>query len=88
MLEQWAAFDPVQIVEKNIDPYVALKALFFDCGIHDKPVIGPARILSKILTIKKVPHTFEEYDGDHGNRRVERFQTHVLPMMSEYLEFE
>jgi S-formylglutathione hydrolase len=33
-----------------------------------------------------VPHTFEQYEGDHGNRVRERFEAKVLPFFSQHLD--
>jgi hypothetical protein len=38
------------------------------------------------LTRLRVPHEFEEYDGDRGNRVRERFASKVLPFFSEQLD--
>jgi hypothetical protein len=32
-----------------------------------------------------VEHTFELYEGDHGNRVPSRFESHVLPFFSDNL---
>lgn len=44
-----------------------------------------SRQLDEALTRLVVPHTFEVYEGDHGNRIRERFESHVLPFFSRYL---
>ncbi|MCZ6675430.1 MAG: alpha/beta fold hydrolase [Verrucomicrobia bacterium] len=85
--QRWAAFDPVQMAEKNADPYRELIALQFDCGTSDR-IIDSARLFSEILTKQNVPHVFEEYDGGHGDKKAERFRTKVLPMFSKYLAYE
>ena len=35
-----------------------------------------------------VPHLFEEYEGDHGNRVASRFQNNVMSFFSRQLKFE
>jgi acetyl esterase/lipase len=42
--------------------------------------------LDAALRRLRVAHTFEEYEGDHGNRIRERFATKVLPFFSQHLE--
>jgi hypothetical protein len=37
------------------------------------------------LTTLKVPHAYEEYDGDHTNRVGERLERSVLPFFSRHL---
>jgi hypothetical protein len=45
------------------------------------------RNLYEALTCLGIDHSFEEYDGDHGNRVTERFQNNLLPFFSQQLEF-
>ena len=49
------------------------------------------RELSERLTQLDVPHVFEEYNGDHGNRlwgEEGRMSTEVLPWFSRLLALE
>ncbi|HXK33779.1 MAG TPA: esterase, partial [Dehalococcoidia bacterium] len=55
-----------------------------DIGDRD-PFVGTNRQLAEALTRLDVPHTFEVYDGDHGNRVRERFEANVLPFFSRHL---
>jgi hypothetical protein len=41
--------------------------------------------LGQSLMRLQVSHTFQIYEGDHGNRIRERFETHVLPFFSRSL---
>ena len=41
--------------------------------------------LAESLTRLGVTHTFEVYDGDHGNRIRERFESQVLRFFSQHL---
>jgi hypothetical protein len=36
----------------------------------------------------RIPHTFETYEGDHGNRVMQRLEEKVLPFFSQHLVFE
>jgi S-formylglutathione hydrolase len=40
-----------------------------------------------VMTRFGVKHIYEEYDGDHTNRRAERIERNVLPFFSETLLF-
>jgi len=42
--------------------------------------------LDKELTRLGIPHAFEEYAGDHGNRVASRFQNNVLTFFSHQLK--
>ena len=42
--------------------------------------------MGESVTRLGVPHSFEIYEGNHGNRVKERFETKVLPFFSEHLK--
>ncbi len=74
-----------------VDQYVpSLKkynAIAMDVG--DKDFLKDMNIdLDKALTRLGIDHTFEEYEGDHGNRVTARFQDNLLPFFSEQLKFQ
>jgi hypothetical protein len=48
--------------------------------------VDAAARVDAALTRLRVPHEFEQYEGDHGNRVRERFETKVLPFFSEHLD--
>lgn len=87
VMAKWARFDPVQMIERNADPYRNLNAFHFDCGIHDR-IIDSARLFSKKLDELNVSHVFEEYEGGHNDKKNERFLSKVLPMFAKHLKFE
>jgi hypothetical protein len=41
--------------------------------------------LHDAMTRLRIPHSFEEYDGDHTNKVRERIEVHVLPFFSKNL---
>jgi len=45
-------------------------------------------VLEEALTRFGVAHTFETYEGDHGNRIPQRLEEKVLPFFSQQLAFE
>lgn len=44
-------------------------------------------MLTTVLKPNQIPHTFEEYEGDHSNKIPERVETRMLPFFSRTLEF-
>jgi hypothetical protein len=58
-----------------------------DIGTKDG-LLGANRELEQAMTRFGVAHTYEEYDGDHTNRRGERVETKVLPFFSRMLSFD
>ena len=46
------------------------------------------RALSRAPTGLQIEHKFEEYEGDHANRRGERTVTHLLPFFTAVLRYD
>lgn len=67
---KWVVNNPVQMAEKYQANLLKLKAIKFDSGNDDEYlfIIENNRLFSKRLTTLKIPHQFEEYNGDHRNR--------------------
>jgi enterochelin esterase-like enzyme len=87
VMQLWAQFDPVEIAAKNAEPLLKLNALYFDCGSSDRG-LEAVRLFSSILSKKKIPHIFEEYEGGHGDPGAKRMKSRVLPVFSKQLKFE
>lgn len=67
---KWVEKDAVQMAEKYSGNLLKLKAIKFDSGNKDdsKFIIENNKLLSKKLETLKIPHQFEEYNGDHNNK--------------------
>jgi enterochelin esterase-like enzyme len=61
-----------------------MRSIALDIGNQD-PFVGTNTQLGESLTRLGVTHTFEVYDGDHGNRIRERFESQVLRFFSQHL---
>jgi enterochelin esterase-like enzyme len=62
----------------------SIRVITLDVGDKD-PFVSTNRQLGEPLTRLDVPHTFDTYDGDHGNRVRERFESHVVPFFSRHV---
>ena len=82
--QKWLAHDPVALVASHQAALRQLRAIRFDCGTSDA-MLGPNRKFAEALTAARIPHQFEEFDGDHTNRLRERLETRVLPFFSGML---
>jgi S-formylglutathione hydrolase len=73
-----------------IDQYIpnlkTYRAIAMDIGTKDG-LLAANKQLELAMTRFGVVHTYEEYDGDHTNRRAERVETKVLPFFSNALSF-
>lgn len=84
---KWAANSPVAMLDQYVPNLKKLKAIALDIGLDDG-LITSNRVLVERLNRFGIPHTFETYDGDHGNRIAERIEQYVLPFFSTHLAFE
>jgi len=83
---RWAANSPMVMVSQYIPNLKQYRAIIMDVG--DKDFLRNMNVdLDKELTRLGVPHAFEEYAGDHGNRVAARFQNNVLTFFSHQLKF-
>ena len=83
---KWAANSPVAMLDQYVPNLKKLKAIALDIGLQDNLITGN-RLLVERMTRFGIPHTFETYEGDHGNRIPERLERHVLPFFSKNLKF-
>jgi S-formylglutathione hydrolase FrmB len=82
---KWLANSPLVMVDQYVPSLKRYRAIAIDVG--DKDPLGASNAdLDKALTRLGVPHTFELYDGDHGNRVGARFVSHLLPFFSRQLK--
>jgi enterochelin esterase-like enzyme len=83
---KWLANAPLVMVDQYVPILMGYRAIALDVGNAD-PLGADTVRLDAALTRLKVEHTFEQYEGDHGNRVRERFGTKVLPFFSRHLEW-
>ncbi len=81
---KWVANSPLVFVDQYVPSLRSMRAVALDIGDRD-PFVTTNRQLADALTRLDVPHTFEVYEGDHGNRIRERFEMNVLPFFSRQL---
>jgi acetyl esterase/lipase/S-formylglutathione hydrolase FrmB len=81
---KWLANAPLVMVDQYAASLRRYGAIALDVGDAD-PLRADNVDLDAALTRLRVPHTFEQYEGDHGNRVRERFAAKVLPFFSQSL---
>jgi enterochelin esterase-like enzyme len=81
---KWVANSPLVFVDQYVPSLRRMRAIALDIGDQD-PFVATNRQLADALARLDVPHAFEIYPGDHGNRIRERFETQVLPFFSRHL---
>jgi S-formylglutathione hydrolase FrmB len=87
---RWSANLPVNMVDQYRANLARLRGIAFDVGTRDQFSHIPLtnRAFAKALSRNRIPHTFEEYDGDHNERVPERIETKALPFLSRVLTTE
>lgn len=82
---KWLANAPLLMVDQYVPSLKRYRAIALDVG--DADPLGADNVrLDAALTRLRVPHSFEQYEGDHGNRVRERFAAKVLPFFSAHLD--
>jgi S-formylglutathione hydrolase FrmB len=84
---RWAANSPVAMLDQYVSSLKKLNALAIDIGLQDS-LITSNEVFVAGLKRFGIPHTYETYEGDHGNRVPERIEQHVLPFFSKNLSFK
>jgi enterochelin esterase-like enzyme len=82
---KWVANSPLAFVDQYGQSLKSYRAIAMDVGDQDN-LAASNKLMDESLTRLGVMHTFEVYEGNHGNRVKERFETKVLPFFSEYLK--
>ena len=66
--QRWQRHDPVNLVGTYRRNLRTLRGIYIDCGFRDQYHLHyGARLLSKRLTLNKVPHVYEEFDDTHSS---------------------
>ena len=81
---QWIANSPLVMVGQYGPALASMRAIALDVGDKD-PFVTTNRQLADALARVGAHPTIEVYEGDHGNRIRERFETKVLPFFSQHL---
>ena len=78
---------PLAMASQYVSSLKRYRAIVMDVG--DKDFLRAMNVeLHGELNRLGVPHVFEEYEGDHGNRVASRFQNNVMSFFSRQLKFE
>lgn len=81
---KWTMNSPLLMVDQHVPDLKMYRAIAIDVGTKD-PFLTTNTQLDQALTRLGVVHTFESYEGDHGNRITARFAAKVLPFFSANL---
>jgi len=82
---KWIANSPLAFVDQYVPSLKKYRAIMMDVGLADN-LAASNKLMDDSLTRLGIKHAFETYEGNHGNRVKERFETKVLPFFSENLK--
>ncbi|GAA4420902.1 alpha/beta hydrolase family protein [Nibrella viscosa] len=88
VLAKWAANAPLAMIDQYISNIRQMKAIAFDAGDKDASIAASIKVLDGILTNYQIPHTYEEYEGNHINKIADRIEQKVLQFFTNNLAFE
>jgi S-formylglutathione hydrolase FrmB len=86
VVARYLANSPLVMVDQYVPALKQYEAIAIDVGDADG-LAASNRDLDAALTRLGVPHTFEVYDGDHGNRVATRFNAEVMRFFGDTLVF-
>jgi S-formylglutathione hydrolase FrmB len=81
--QRWLQSDPYTLLDP-LQANLARVRLAFDMGTADR-MLPQCRLVHQSLDRLGIPHTYEEYQGDHASHLRERLQDRALPFMSRTL---
>jgi len=84
IVAKWVANSPLEMLESRVENLKQYYAVAIDIGLQDG-LLASNRQLHDLMTRLHVPHSYEEYEGDHTNRVRERIERSVLPFFSRNL---
>jgi enterochelin esterase-like enzyme len=83
--ERWAANSPLVTVDQHVPALKSFRGIMLDVGNEDGLEKSNTQFAAA-LTRLGVPHQYEVYPGNHGNRIGARFISHVLPFFERHLD--
>jgi enterochelin esterase-like enzyme len=84
IVAKWVANSPLETIDQYADNLKKYYAVAIEIGTADG-LLASNKQLHDAMTKLRIPHSYEEYDGDHTNKVKDRIELHVLPFFSKNL---
>jgi enterochelin esterase-like enzyme len=84
VLAAMSANAAITMIHQHIPALKSLKAIGMEIGLQDGLLTSNER-MHDLLNAYGIKHSWETYEGDHGNRLGERIETRMVPFFSEHL---
>jgi S-formylglutathione hydrolase len=84
IVAKWVANAPLEMLDQYAAGLKSYYAIAIDIGTQDG-LLASNKQLHDAMTRLRIPHHYEEYDGDHTNKVRERIERNLLPFFSKNL---
>jgi enterochelin esterase-like enzyme len=84
IVAKWVANAPLEMIEQYVPNLQKYQSIAIDVGTKDTLLASNKRLHDE-MTRLRIPHSYEEYDGDHTSGVRERIERSVLPFFSKNL---
>lgn len=81
---KWAANSPYAMLDQYVPNLKKYRAIMLDVGLQDNLITSNQQLVDA-LTRFGIVHTYETYEGDHGNKVPQRLEDRVVPFFSKNL---
>ena len=81
IVARWVANAPLEMLEQHAANLKKYYSIAVEIGTGDS-LLAANKQLHDALTRLRIPHSYEEYEGDHTNKVGERLERNVLPFFS------
>jgi enterochelin esterase-like enzyme len=82
---KWSANSPLSMLEQYASNLKKNYAISIEIDTHDALFLAKNRQLHEAMYRLKIPHFYEEYEGDAASKAAERFERNLLPFFSKSL---
>jgi len=82
---KWSANSMLSMLEQYASNLKKNYAISIEIDTHDALFLAKNRQLHEAMSRLKIPHSYEEYDGDATSKAAERFERNLLPFFSKIL---
>jgi enterochelin esterase-like enzyme len=84
VIAKWVANAPLDMLAQHVSGLTAQYQIMVDIGTKDSLLASNQRLHEEMLRLR-IPHEYEEYEGDHTSGVRERIERSVLPFFSKNL---
>jgi enterochelin esterase-like enzyme len=84
IVAKWVANSPMEMLDQYASNLSKYYAIAIEVGTKDS-LMASNQQLDAAMTRLRIPHAFEEYEGDHTDHVKERIEKNVIPFFARHL---